>query len=154
MSWFSLNKYTALILVLMILLVCYYVNYVRKNTNKKGGKIKKSRKQKNIKASPKSKKKKVSKKQADDEENEVECDDEEEEDNINKDAEELYNLAHDGLCNGIQQEEFEEIAGDLASTSIFIELKQAYNQCRQKGMDPNKNITVEDYIQILKEEDK
>ena len=35
----------------------------------------------------------------------------------------------------------------------YIELKQLYNKCTQKGLDPNKTITVSDYSRLMREED-
>lgn len=161
-GWFSLNKYTALAIILIILIICYFVTKGKKEHIKKGGRVKKNKK--NSKSPKKSKAKFGKRGNSQNRQNEEEFEnndfdesgdedgEEREEDNINKDAEELYNIAHDGLCNGIQSEEFEELAGDLADTSVFIELKQLYNQCTQKGLDPSKTITVNDYVRILKEE--
>lgn len=157
-GWFSLNKYTALVIILIFLIICYYATRGKKEFIKKGGKSKKNKNKPKGKGSRSKPSRKNAPRSNDEEDDPIEDVDEStdgeetEEDNINKDAEELYNVVHDGLCNGIQNEEFEELAGDLADTSIFIELKQMYNQCTQKGLDPNKTITVNDYVRILKEE--
>jgi len=76
-----------------------------------------------------------------------------EDDDLHEDAEELYNLVHEGMCTGMQQSEFEQAVDDLADAFIFIELKQLYNQCIDKSMDPEKTISVNDYVRILKREE-
>lgn len=116
-----INKYTAIIILLFFLLLFYYLFWKSKKSNK----------------SNKTKKNKSKKNKEDDEA-------------IKKDAEELYNLVHEGMCGNMQNDEFEELTGDLADTSTFIELKQLYNQCKEKGLNPEKSITVEKYIDILK----
>lgn len=75
-----------------------------------------------------------------------------EDQDLREDADELYNLVHEGMCSGMQQAEFDEAVGDLANAFVFIELKQMYNQCIDKNMDPERSITVNDYIRILKKE--
>lgn len=72
---------------------------------------------------------------------------------LRNDAEDLYNLVHEGLAKGMQQDQFESIAGDLADEYSFIELKQLYNSHIDRNMDPLKSITVTDYINILRKED-
>lgn len=116
-----LNKYTAIIIIFVILFVFYWFMKKRKRSNK---------------TKTKSKQSKSSKKH--------------DNDDLRKDAEELYNLVHEGMCGNMQNDEFEELTGDLADTSTFIELKQIYNQCKEKGLNPEKTITVEKYIEILK----
>lgn len=76
-----------------------------------------------------------------------------EDEDLREDAEELYNLVHEGMCSGMQQSEFEQAVDDLADAFIFIELKQLYNQCIDKNMDPEKAITINDYIRVLKREE-
>src|ERR1700678_4047906 len=134
---FVLNKYTAFVIIFIIILVVYdykkkYIkNIVKKKSSKKGGKSK------SVKKSVRFQKKE---------------EDDEPEDDADADAEELYNLAHDRLCTNISSEEFDELTGDLANATIYIELRQLYNQCNQKGLDPNKTIKVKDYIKILRDE--
>lgn len=150
-----LNKYTALVIILIVLIVCYLGYNARNSVKKiipgKSGKTNSKSKSKSGKSGKKSGKKAKSKSKnsetVDDSDNE-----EEERDAVEKDAEELFNLVHDGLCNNMQKEEFEEIAGDLADGFVFIELKQIYNQAIQRKMDPSNSITVEDYIKVLKKE--
>lgn len=73
---------------------------------------------------------------------------------LRSDAEELYGLVHEGLAKGIQQDEFERIAGEFADEYSFIELKQLYNSHIDRNLDPIKTITVTDYIRILQKEDE
>lgn len=72
---------------------------------------------------------------------------------LREDAEDLYNLVHEQLAQGMSPAEFEEIAGDLANDFSFIELQQLYNQAIDKNMDPIHSITVNDYIKVLEKEE-
>jgi hypothetical protein len=144
----GLNKYTALVIVLIILLVCYfgYGMYDKKKEKvtgkgKKGGKGKGGKSSKNIK-SGKSRVKKASSSSDDDDED---GDDGE----VSSDAEELFNLVHEGLCNGMQNDEFREIVGSLADDFVFIELKQLYSEATRKKMDCREAVTLEDYANVL-----
>lgn len=154
---FPTNKYLALIIVLIFLFICYYMTSGG-SKNIKSKDIKKSSSKSTSKKSGSGKssisKKSTSKKSTSDENSNDDENSGDEEENINKDAEELYNIAHEPLCSGIQSDEFEELVGDLADTSIFIELKQLYNQCKQKNLDPSKTITIDDYINIMKSENE
>lgn len=147
------NKYTAIVLVL-ILLFCFYFAYGRSKSEKLNNKDKskntKTTKQKKGKSKGKNSTKNKSSQKANDSTEEEEND--EEDDDMRKDAEELYELVHRRLCNGMQQEEFEEAVGDLADNFVFIELKQLYNQTLQRRMDPDESIQVDDYVQILRRE--
>jgi hypothetical protein len=151
-----INKYTALIIVFLILIIGYYVVVRKKEGLKKTKKTKKSKKTRKTKRNNR-RKAQERRTQQDDEDTSEDEEDENEENvedrKIADDAEELYNLVHDALCKGIQHEEFEEIAGDIAGNIAFIDLKQLYNQCLEKKMDPMRVITVQDYIRILKKED-
>jgi len=146
-----LNKYSALLIVLLILIIGYYFTSRKseKNITKKKGTKKSFRKKKKTKG-----KKSSRSSESEDAEDEDEADDSEENDeNTDDDAEELYNLVHEPLCKGLQYEEFEEIVGDLAGSIVFIELKQLYNQCADKNVDPMRTITIQDYVRILKKDD-
>ena len=158
----ALNKYYVLLIILVILIVIYYFKYGRKknkmesmNTSKNkksGGKTKNNGKSKKIKKVKHTISSDNDQTQSDaDIQESVEEDDDEE--NIRSDAEELFNLAHDSLCNGITSEEFTELTGDLASTSLFIELKQLYNSCKQRGLDPSNTINIDDYVKLMQEVD-
>lgn len=73
---------------------------------------------------------------------------------LRADAEELYGLVHEGLAKGMQQEDFERVAGDLADEYSFIELKQMYNSYIDRNLDPMREIKMTDYIRILQKEDE
>lgn len=72
--------------------------------------------------------------------------------NVRADAQELFNLVHEGLAKGMQKTEFRAVVGDLADDYTFIELKQLYNDREKRNMDPLKTIDVTDYIKILQAE--
>lgn len=135
---FTLNKYTiaAIIIILLIVAYIFYRWYWNKDS--------KSKKSKKNKRSKKSHKK--SRKEDDDEEDEN--------DKVHDDAEALYNLIHTDMCNNMQQNDFEKVAGDLANAIIFIELRQMYNECNDRNLDPMRTITVEDYYRVLRKEGK
>jgi hypothetical protein len=155
-----LNKYTAVVLVLIVLLAVYFVFFKNKKEgatgkNKKGSKKNNSKKKKEKLKSGESK--------DDDSGGDNNGDDDNGDDNddtsdkktskdIQEDAKELYGIVHEGLARGMKKEEFDDLAGDLADNFTFIELKQLYNQCIDKKMDPLKAITLQDYIRILKKE--
>jgi len=155
---FVFNKYIAIIIVLIFLLICYY--FIKPKSTKKSGTVKKGKKKSGTKGrrpsrhGTKSGRTQKTEKLSEGENEDEEEEDEEEEDNIYKDAEDLYNKVHEGLCQGMSSEEFEELAQDLANASIYIELRQVYNQCKQKGLDPNKSVKIEDYVNIIKAENK
>lgn len=131
----------ALVLVLAIV-VLYFGYFRREKTTTKKKPTKKSSKRKPTK--------KVSAKQ---EPEEDEDDSDEEIDvNLRADAEEVYNLTHEGLVKGMQANDFKRLTGDLATDMQFIELKQLYNDHRERGLDPMRSISVVDYIKILRTE--
>jgi hypothetical protein len=144
-----LNKYTALLIVLFILIIGYY--FISRNNeaiiNKKKKKPRKNSSRR------KNSKKRIIQQEEDDDDDDEDDDSPTEDKNTNDDAEELYNLVHEPLCKGLQVDEFEEIVGDLAGPIVFIELKQLYNQCTEKNMDPMRTVTLQDYVRILKKED-
>lgn len=158
------NKGFAVIVMLIILLVLY-LKFGRKEKATGSKKTKKSGKK--GKREHKAPAKKGRRRPSDDEDpgdgpqesfsSQMDKDDsdsssESEDADLREDAEELYNYVHEGMCNGMQQSEFEELVDDLADSFHFIELKQLYNQCIDKNMDPAKTITVRDYINVLKKE--
>ena len=165
------NKIAAVVVAIIIILILYFkFGRKEKASNKKDrGTSGKSRKSgKNVKSGKNGKngKSKPSKRRSNDEENprerqtvnfhndiDSESSDASEDDDLREDAEELYNLVHEDMCSGMQQSEFEQAVDDLADTFIFIELRQLYNQCIEKNMDPDRSITVEDYVKILKREE-
>jgi hypothetical protein len=73
-----------------------------------------------------------------------------------EDARELYGLVHGDLAQGMQLDEFEDLAGDLAGENpeeVYIELKQLYNESMDNNMDPAKTVTLESYIEVLENSD-
>lgn len=149
-----INKYAAVVVVIFILLVAYFVFGRSKGDAKK----KKKKKTKPTKSKTgRSKRSTSASKPKDDEDEDADededCDDGDTDDKaIEEDAKELFNMVHEGLARGMQQDEFLEAAGDLADNFIYIELKQLYNECNDKKMDPMKGVTLKDYIRILKKE--
>lgn len=132
----------ALVLVLAIV-VLYFGYFRREKTTTKKKPTKKSSKRKPAR-------KTVARKQ---EPEEDEDDSDEEIDvNLRADAEEVYNLTHEGLVKGMQANDFKRLTGDLATDMQFIELKQLYNDHRERGLDPMRSISVVDYIKILRTE--
>lgn len=72
------------------------------------------------------------------------------------DARELYGLVHADLAQGLQLDEFEDLAGDLAGENpeeVYIQLKQLYNEAIDNNKDPSKTVTVNDYAKVLEETD-
>lgn len=132
----------ALVLVLAIV-VLYFGYFRREKTTTKKKPTKKSSKRKPTR-------KTVTRKE---EPEEDEDDSDEEIDaNLRADAEEVYNLTHEGLVKGMQANDFKRLTGDLATDMQFIELKQLYNDHRERGLDPMRSISVVDYIKILRTE--
>ena len=78
--------------------------------------------------------------------------DDEIDENLRGDAEELFNLAHEGLAKGMQKNDFKTLVGDLADDYTFIQLKQLYNDRERRNMNPLTTIHVTDYIKILQKE--
>jgi len=142
------KKIIAAVVIFILILICWsaYSNGLLEKLIPK--------KDKKTKTDGAKKKKKVTKKTKTDKKSTTESDDEsdDEDDALSKDAEEIYNLAHEGLVRGMQQEEFKKLVGDLADDFTFINLKQIYNDCRLKGQDPLKVITVDEYIKVLKKD--
>ncbi len=132
-------------LVLILAIIVLYFGYFRreKTTSKKSSK----------KPTKKTTKRKPVKKQQQSEPDDDDDDSDEEIDvNLRADAEEVYNLTHEGLVKGMQANEFKRLTGDLATDMQYIELKQLYNDHRERGLDPMRSISVVDYIKILKSE--
>lgn len=76
--------------------------------------------------------------------------DEEEDDQIKRDSEELYNLVHEGMSEGTMAlGEFRDLAGDIGDTSVYVELKQLYNQARMNNQNPNQVVTSDQYAKLL-----
>lgn len=148
------NKYIALIIILIILVICYF--YI-KNRNKSKEKATDSPSSKKKTQNAKNKKKtsntkqpeKLQNKSAPADQEKEKNDEEEEETNDENEAAELYKLVHKELIKGISSEEYLQIVGNKSNVSVYIELRQLYNKCKNKNLDPNREITVEDYKNIL-----
>lgn len=66
-----------------------------------------------------------------------------------KTAERLRSLVHVRMKSGaMTYDEFAETVGDLADTTVFVALKQKYNSCLEKGVDPDA-VSVKDYEKAL-----
>jgi FtsZ-interacting cell division protein ZipA len=150
-----LNKYTIAVIVAILILGVYI--YMSRNSRES---MKKKRsKKKPVKRKQRRTKKSTLISKPEEESSEEESSEDTPKELPNKkqlrdDASELYDLVHEELCKGMQQEAFEEITGDLANGMSFIELKQLYNKCADQQMDPMKTITVQHYIDILKKTDE
>ncbi len=153
-----INKYSAIVLVLVILLSVYFI-FIKgrkesasdKKKSKNGTKSKKKGKKSKSGSSSKSDENIISNDDSDSGNDEDENDDQGDKD-VAADAKELYGLVHEGMAHGMQKEEFTELAGDLADNFIFIDLKQLYNQAIDKKIDPLKAITLKDYVRVLTKE--
>lgn len=116
-------KYIILaVIILVVLLILWKNNVFKKPSNKK-------------KTEKKTKKKKKS-------------ESENESANLEK-AEDLYELVHEKMSDGMNLEEFKSLVGKTADSVIFLELKQKYNLVRENEQDPRKTIKVRDYVNIL-----
>lgn len=152
------NKYTAIVIVLVILIICYfYIKHKNKqisdnenlednDENQSNKKEKKKNKNKIENKIQKSKKETKSKGET---HIKIEND---EKDEIEEKAEQLYKLVHKDFCKDITNDEFLEKTGDLGNISLFIELTQLYNQCKQSGKNCDSEITSDDYVRIIKSE--
>lgn len=132
--------------VLLVLLLVLYKWYSSKSAEKVKSRPNNSQTKKKLK-----KVKKVVEEE-DDDDDEDNSDDGEIDLELRGDAEELFNLAHEGLAKGMQKSDFQQLVGDLADDYTFIELKQLYNNKRKNNKNPMDTITVVDYIKILKNE--
>lgn len=72
------------------------------------------------------------------------------------DARELYGLVHADLAQGMQLDEFEDLAGDLAGENpeeVYIQLKQLYTKAIDDNKDPSKTVTMNNYVTVLEGSD-
>ncbi len=145
------TKVRVVLAVVVILLVFLLYKFVLKRSTKEKAVTKNKRKTKRKPQSKRAAKRAVEEDEEDDEDNN-EDDDKEVSPDVRGDAEELYNLAHEGLAKGIQKSAFMQLVGDLADDYTFIQLKQLYKDREDRNMDPLKSITVTDYIKILQNE--
>jgi FtsZ-interacting cell division protein ZipA len=77
--------------------------------------------------------------------NETEEPDDEDQDS----AQELYNLVHDRMSSGMQSDEFIEAVGDDYDNLTYIEIKQLYNDAKNRGQDPSEVVTIDEYASVL-----
>jgi hypothetical protein len=138
----------AVVLLLLVFLVYKYMTR-EKLTKKKPAKGATKAKSKSSSKSKSASKKPKKEELVDDDDDSDKVDGEEIDENLRGDAEELYNLAHDALCKGIQKNDFKALVDDLADDYVFIQLKQLYNDREKSGT--MKDISVVDYIKILQE---
>jgi hypothetical protein len=141
------NKYTVIVIVVVLLLISYvsYTYMYRENVKpSKKGKKKPVRSTKGKKGAGKGAGKS---RKGDSKKSEALRGDP-----VADDAEELYNLVHEEMCQNMQIEQFLEVSKDLADERVYIDLRQLYNSCADSKIDPSDKITVEQYKKILDNE--
>lgn len=165
------KKILAVIVFLVILIIGFIV--MKKIKSKKSGdnsknskKTTKSKKSKNSKKSKTAKKSTKSKKsdktisekktffgkpQNNDSSSESSSSSESEEENseLESEAQQLFNLIHKKMCDGMQEDEFTSLVGDSYDSMTFIELKQLYSDCKGNNINPLHEISAEDYMEII-----
>lgn len=90
----------------------------------------------------------------DETEPDVEQDSAETDDTVEDIAQELYNRVHDRMVNDMKSDEFLDVAGELADNLTYIELKQLYNDAKNKKLDSNQTVSIQDYAQVLDKRQK
>lgn len=145
--------------VAVLIIVIFVIYKWRKGKKEKVQPKKKAQSKSTSQTKKKSSKARAKPKDDDDDENGEEDEsmsskNDEIDENLRGDAEELYNLAHEGLAKGMQKNDFKTLVGDLADDYTFIQLKQLYNDRERRNMNPLTTIHVTDYIQILQNEGK
>jgi hypothetical protein len=68
-------------------------------------------------------------------------------------AQELYNLVHDRMVGGMQSDEFLDIVGDMADNFTYVEIKQLYNNAKNRGTDPQ-DVSVDAYAKLLDKDEE
>ncbi len=76
----------------------------------------------------------------------------ESDDGLKEDAQQLYNLIHSDMCNGMTSEEFERRVGDLADNIIYIELVQLYQDHKDAGKNPERTVKSDHYEKVLEKQ--
>lgn len=143
------SKYAIVIVLIVLLVVGYAVYRYRKSRENVVSKPREKRSQ--SKAKPKSKGTERMKNNA------VATDDDDADDNVVVDvdqsttnnAQELFNLVHDRMVNDMKSEEFSQTAGNLADSLTYVELKQLYNDAKNKNQDASRSVTIEHYVNVL-----
>lgn len=72
-----------------------------------------------------------------------------EDENVKSDAQDLFNLVHEGMASEMSDSDFTQVAGDLADSDVYIQLFQLYNNAKENGKNPMTAVTVKDYEKIL-----
>lgn len=140
------TKYLMAAAVVVLVLLVYFL-YRRKRNESATGKKPKRVAKKTKKKTRKSSKTRPTKDQEDQDD---EPDNEPDEDDESQDsAQELYNLVHDRMASGMQSDEFLEVAGDGVDNLTYIEIKQLYNDARNKSQDPSQSVSIKDYANVL-----
>jgi len=143
-----------IIVALIVLLILVFIWKRRKSTTKPKKSSKKSTKKGKQKSAPRQS-------NNNNNSNDDDFDDEDTESyekpaasgDISGDAKELYDIVHNDLAAGMQIDEFEDAAGDLAgddAAEVFVALKQKYTESIDSNRDPMRSVTVKDYIEVLK----
>jgi len=65
-----------------------------------------------------------------------------------EDARDLYRRFHHRFVNGIDEDEFKDLADDEDGT-LWLKLSQLYDLSRSQGMDPATYVRVEEYRKVL-----
>ena len=147
------NKYM-IAAVVVIMLVFVYFMWKRRSgkiiTSGKGKRSKTGKSGKSDKSGKSGKASRTEKKSRPETQSDPTDTNEETEDADGQDtAQELYNLVHDRMSSGMQSDEFLEVAGDLGDNLTYIEIKQLYNDAKNKGQDPSKSVNIDDYSAVL-----
>jgi len=64
----------------------------------------------------------------------------------------LFKKVHRQMTAGIEQDEFQRLAGADGGGFVFPMLAQLYNKAKQEGRDPLQTITAREYRQVLQDE--
>lgn len=152
MSW-EIQILIAIAIILILYVVYRYFTRKKMNSSKKTKKSKKSKKSRKNKTVQNSEE--IEDDDSDDEDSdsddENEDEDEEEDDetieDIKKRADKLYQQVHTQFLNGLNQDEFLNIAPSEDALT-YIKLQQLYNMYEERNMDPQ-NITPNDFVKAL-----
>ncbi len=143
-----MDKRISIIVILVILIFAVFM-YRRSGTKKEAAKGKRG-------GTKREKLKKARKESAQDEPEDEQESPKSADKDLVSDARELYGLVHADLAQGMQLDEFEDLAGDLAGENpeeVYIQLKQLYNEAIDGNKDPSKTVTVNSYVKVLEETD-
>jgi len=142
------NKYLiAAAIVIFLVILYFYWRYKKaeKISNNKTSRIKNKKAKKPARRQLSNAKKQ---KEINDEDQESESD-EDPTDEDQDTAQRLYNLVHDRMSSGMQSDEFIETVGNDYDNLTYIEIKQLYNDAKNKGQDPSQVVSIDDYVAVL-----